>query len=138
MTEKKKYAKPLPNPTPLTQPFWDACKRHELVVQKCRSCNKLVFPPQPTCTGCFSTDLGWEVVSGKGKIYSYSIVHRPQTPDFEVPYVVIIVLLDEGPHMLGNLEGSSLEDVRIDMPVEVFFDDVTKDFTLFKFKPRVE
>lgn len=137
MTERKQYAKPLPNPTPLTQPFWDACKRHELVLQKCLGCSKLNFPPQPACTGCFSTDLGWEVVSGKGKVYSYSVVHRPQTPDFEVPYVVVIVLLDEGPYMLGNLEGCPSEDVDINMPVEVFFDDVTNDFSLFKFKPRI-
>ena len=131
-------AKPLPKPTPDTQPFWDAVKRHELMLPKCKACGQLHFFPRPFCPHCFSWDLEWVRCSGKGKLYSYVINHRP-APGFEeeAPYVIAVVELDEGPRMLSNLIDiePTPETVQVDMPVEILFQDVNEEMTMFKFRP---
>jgi len=75
--------------------------------------------------------------SGRGKIHTYSIVRRPPSPQFgeDVPYIVAMIELEEGPRMMSNVIGLSHEDIRIDMPVEVVFDDVTESATIPKFRP---
>jgi uncharacterized OB-fold protein len=131
-------AKPLPKPTPDTQPFWDALKQHRLMLPKCKACGKLHFFPRPFCPHCFSWDLEWVRCSGKGKLYSFIINHRP-APGFEedAPYVIAVVELDEGPRMLSNLIDiePSPEAVQVDMPVEVLFQDINEETTMFKFRP---
>lgn len=131
-------AKPLPKPTPDTQPFWDAVKRHELMLPKCKACGQLHFFPRPFCPHCFSWDLEWVRCSGKGKLYSFLINHRP-APGFEeeTPYVIAVVELDEGPRMLSNLIDiePTPEAVQVDMPVEILFQDVNEETTMFKFRP---
>ena len=131
-------AKPLPKPTPDTQPVWDALKQHRLMLPKCKACGKLHFFPRPFCPHCFSWDLEWVRCSGKGKLYSFIINHRP-APGFEedAPYVIAVVELDEGPRMLSNLIDiePSPEAVQVDMPVEVLFQDINEETTMFKFRP---
>ena len=127
---------PLPRPTPLSSPFWEGCRQGELRVQRCRSCGRLVFIPQPACTGCLSRDLEWIPSSGRGVVYSYTVVHRPPNPAFEVPYVVAIVELEEGFHMLSNLVGCDPAAVRVGMPVEVLFEPRGPEVTLPLFRPR--
>jgi uncharacterized OB-fold protein len=131
-------AKPLPKPTPDTQPFWDALKQHRLMLPKCKACGKLHFFPRPFCPHCFSWDLEWVRCSGKGKLYSFLINHRP-APGFEeeTPYVIAVVELDEGPRMLSNLIDiePTPEAVQVDMPVEVLFQDINEETTMFKFRP---
>ena len=131
-------AKPLPKPTPDTQPFWDAVKRHELMLPKCKACGQLHYFPRPFCPHCFSWDLEWVRCSGKGKLYSFLINHRP-APGFEeeTPYVIAVVELDEGPRMLSNLIDiePTPEAVQVDMPVEILFQDVNEETTMFKFRP---
>jgi len=82
-------------------------------------------------------DTEWAKLSGKGTIYSFTIYRVAYHPAFkdDIPYVVAIIYLDEGPRMESNIIGCPVEDVRIEMPVEVAFDDVTSDVTLPKFKP---
>ena len=118
---------PLPRPTPLSQPHWDGCREGELRVQRCTACGALEFIPQPVCTACFTEALEWTRVSGRGEVYSFSVVHRPQRPEFRAPYVVAIVALEEGAHvaedgahelvvhlhdveevLVGDLEGGAL------------------------------
>ena len=79
----------------------------------------------------------WQKLSGKGKVYSYTIYQRVYHPGFknDVPYSVAIIHLDEGPSMISNIVGCKMEDIKIDMPVEVVFEDVTDEFSLPKFKP---
>ena len=108
---------PLPRPTPLSQPHWDGCREGELRVQRCRDCSAFVFIPQPVCTRCFSEALDWVATNGRGTVYSFTVVHRPQRPSFRVPYVVAIIELDEGFHMLTNLVDVAPDDVRVGMPV---------------------
>ena len=129
------YFKPLPKPTPTSRPFWDAAKRHELTIQRCGACKSYVYYPRDRCPKCFADQLEWQQVSGRGRVYSYTVVRRASARSFgDAPYVLAIVELDEGPRMTSNIVAPP-EKVRVDMPVEVFFDDVTPDRTLVKFKP---
>ena len=129
------YLKPLPKPTAISRPFWDAAKRHELMLQRCGACSKFIYYPRPRCPHCFSDQLNWEQCSGKGKLYSYTVVRRAASRAFaDAPYVLANVELAEGPRMTTNIVAPP-EQLRVDMPVTVFFDDVTPDRTLVKFNP---
>jgi uncharacterized protein len=131
------YKKPLPRPTAASLPFWEAAKRHELQIQRCGSCGALIFYPREVCPECLSSHLQWLKVSGKGTVYSYTIAQAPTHPAFaeDVPYVIAIVELAEGPHLTTNITGCKPEDVRVGMPVVAAFDDVTPEMTLVKFRP---
>jgi uncharacterized OB-fold protein len=127
---------PLPRPTPLSKPHWDGCREGVLRVQRCGDCDAFVFIPKPVCGGCLGTNLRWVESSGRGTLYSYSIVHRPQQPTFEVPYTVAIVELEEGWHMLTNLLGVGPDDIEIGMSLEVSFERKSDEITLPYFRPR--
>ena len=131
------YKKPLPRPTAASAPFWEATKRHELQIQRCGSCGAHIFYPREVCPECLSSSLQWLKVSGKGMVYSYTIAQAPTHPAFaeDVPYVIAIVELAEGPHLTTNIIGCKPEDVRVGMPVVATFDDVTPEMTLVKFRP---
>ena len=129
------YTKPLPKPSTTSRPFWEAARRHELTLQRCGACGKFIYYPRPRCPHCFSDRLSWERCSGKGKVYSYTVVRRASSRAFaDAPYILAIVELAEGPRMTTNVVVAP-EQVRVDMPVTVFFDDVTPEHTLVKFKP---
>ena len=119
------------------RPFWEALKAHELRVQKCDDCGTLRFVPKEICPHCGSLACNWAQVSGRGKVYTYTVIHRGPTPAYQAdaPYVIAHVELEEGPRMIGNLTGCAPTEVRIGMPVEVAFEDVAGDWTLFKFVP---
>ena len=132
------YQKPLPIPSLESRPFWDACRRGELVIQRCDQCSAFVFPPRPLCDVCLGTSLSWTRSTGRGRVFSYVVYHRVYHQAFapEIPYVVAIVELDEGVRLLSNIVGCPPEQVRCELPVEVVFERVTDDTTLFKFQPR--
>lgn len=114
---------PIPRPNALTKPHWDGCKNGELLVQRCNTCQRYIFTPEAACTFCFSADLSWAKSTGTGFIYSYTIVNRPQRPEYTAPYIIVIVKLDEGWHMLSNLTDCEPADVAIGQRVEVHFID---------------
>jgi uncharacterized OB-fold protein len=126
---------PRPERSALSAPFWEGCLRHQLRYQRCRRCSSALFDPAPLCRNCGSTDLGWELSSGVGTVYSWSIVWRPQAPAFSTPYAVAIVQLDEGYHMITNIIGCTTADVRTGMRVTVEFHDVGDDVHLPYFRP---
>jgi uncharacterized protein len=129
--------KPVPVPTKETQPYWDGCKQHELRVKKCAACGHHQFYPRLYCTTCMSDRVEWIKTSGRAKVLSYTIIYRPVTQAFagNVPYVVALVTLDEGPQMMTNIVGCEPEKVHIGMPVQVTFDDWTEEISVPKFKP---
>jgi uncharacterized protein len=131
-------AKPLPQIAPDMAPFFDAARRHELVIQRCTGCGTLRFPARPICSRCLGREASWVPVSGCGSVFSYTVMHQASHPGFaaEVPYAVVVIELDEGVRLLSNLVDCPLPDVRIGLPVEVVFDDVTPEVTLPKFRPR--
>ncbi len=130
--------KPLPKATPETEAFWQGCKEGKLTLPRCGDCNQFHYYPRAICPHCWGRTLTWEELSGKGKLYSYVISHRP-APGFqeETPYAIAVVELDEGPRMMTNLTGvdQTPEALVLDMPLEITFEEVTEEVTMFKFKP---
>lgn len=125
---------PLPQPDELTQPFWDACRRHEVQVSSCGDCGHLFLPPGPCCPRCWSAQLTARAVSGRGRVFSFAVYRRTYHPAIPAPYVVALVELEEGPRLISNIVGCEPEKVEIDMPVRVRFEDVG-DLTLPLFEP---
>ncbi|GAA2091617.1 Zn-ribbon domain-containing OB-fold protein [Actinomadura alba] len=118
------HARPLPSPTPLTAPYWDACRRGELLIQHCAGCGRFVHFPEPACPFCGGADLPYDQVSGRGRIHTYSVVHRAFLPGFDTPYVLAWIDLDEGARAFGDVVGCPPEDVRIGSRVRVCFEDL--------------
>jgi len=128
---------PLPAITDDTRPFWDGCRRHELVVQRCTSCGTLRHPPAPACWKCRGFAHEWIAVSGRGTIFSHAVVHRAFLPELasHVPYTVVVVALDDAPgiRLVSNLVGG---EPCIGLPVEVVFEEVSPDVTVPRFRAR--
>jgi len=127
----------LPHATPgrLTRTFWDACADGRLTFQRCDACRMIAFPPVEVCRACLSTELRWENSSGRGRLYSWTVVHRPVTPDFVTPYVPAIIDLDEGYQMMSNLIGIRVDQISVDLPVQVTFERLLDDLVLPYFVP---
>jgi uncharacterized OB-fold protein len=133
------YKKPLPVPDPVTKPYWDSLKAHAMQMQKCADCGKFIFYPRAICPHCFSRHLNWTRVSGRGKVYGFTISHQKGMPAFgeEVPYTIALVELEEGVRLMTNLIGIEADPakIKVGMDVVVHYDDVTDAITLPKFKP---
>jgi uncharacterized OB-fold protein len=127
--------RPIPLPNLDSKPYWEACKRHELRVQRCRECQRYRFYPRTCCPHCLSFEADWEKVSGEGVIYSFTVVHRPPSEAFRdaVPYVVALIQLDEGIRMMSNVAGCPADQVRIGMRVRAVFQEITQTITLPQF-----
>ncbi|HUN57762.1 MAG TPA: Zn-ribbon domain-containing OB-fold protein [Candidatus Binataceae bacterium] len=130
-------SKPIPVPTRETKPYWEGSKARELRIQRCAACGNAQFFPRIYCTRCMSDRVEWIKASGRGKVLSYTVVHRPVSPAFagEIPYVVALVTLDEGPTMMTNIVGWEPEQLKIGMPVAVTFEDWTEEISIPKFRP---
>ena len=110
--------------TALTEPYWRAAQDHRFVLQHCRACGTFTHFPADACAGCGdASQLEWREVSGAGRVYTFSIIHRSTVPGFQAPYVIAWVDLSEGPRVFGGVEGCAPEDVTIDMPVHVVFEE---------------
>lgn len=131
------YTKPLPIPGIESEPFWVNCSKHLFSLQRCSKCNRFWFPPAVLCPHCLSTEWKWEPVSGRGKVFSFVVYHRVYHPGFrnDIPYVVAVIELDEGPRFLSNLIECSSGSVYCGMPVQVVFEDVEDRVSLPKFRP---
>lgn len=135
---RQPYRKPIPVPVPETKFFWEKVRQHELWIQRCPACGHVFFYPRFHCPQCLSDKVEWFKASGKGTLYTYVINHRPP-PEFEdrAPYAIAVVQLAEGPRMMTNIVGieNTPENLVLDMPLEVIFEDVTEDATIPKWKP---
>jgi len=134
------YKKPLPAISSLSAPYWDGLKQRTVKLQRCDGCHKLWYPPGPFCPNCWSRNFTWEKLSGRGKVNSWVVFHQAYFSSVkdEIPYNVAEVELDEGPRLLTNLVGIDNADIKIGIPVEVVFDDVTDEVTLAKFRPFIK
>ena len=117
--------KPVPRPSAESRPFWDAVQERKFLLQRCRSCGNYWFPPSAQCRHCLSAHSEWQEASGNGRIYSFVVYHRLYHPAFEqdLPYVVAIVELREGPRLLSNIIGTPWQEIRCDSPVHVVFEN---------------
>jgi hypothetical protein len=129
--------KPVPRPAPESVRYWQAAREHRLELPHCNACGKFWFPPSQSCPHCLAADFSWTPVSGLGKVFSFVTYHRVYHPAFarEVPYVVALVELAEGPRLLSNIVGVPCEAVTCDMAVKVVFDDVVEGVSVPKFTP---
>lgn len=127
---------PIPAPTvhPDNERFWEGVKRGELALQRCRVCGNWLHPPRPMCPKCRSLDMEWVPSTGKGTIHSWVVYRESPHPGFKVPYVVVLVELEEGVRVVSNLVDVQAEAVTIGMPVEVVFDQINGEVVLPKFR----
>lgn len=109
--------------SPYTKFFWEGCQRRELRLPHCLSCNNVWFYPTPRCVNCLEPARSWLVSPGRGKLYSFTTVHRPIEKSLaaKAPYVVAIVELDEGVRMMGNMPGCKEEDLQVNMRIKLEF-----------------
>lgn len=109
--------------TELSRTFWDSAAEHRLVVPRCDECGGHFFPPERLCPACGSTRWDYVESTGSGTVTACTVVYRAPSPDFEVPYVVAVVELDEGCPLLTNVVLDDPESVSIGMRVQVVFRD---------------
>lgn len=128
--------RPVPNPDPVTAPFWAGCASHRLLFQECGSCGARWLPPSVVCPRCWSEAVGWVAAEGAGTVMTFAVYRRVYHPAFRslVPYVVAVVELAEGPRLVSNVVGISPERVCVGMPVRVEFERVG-DIRLPVFRP---
>jgi uncharacterized protein len=129
--------RPVPKPSPLTAPFWEATRRHRLILQRCDSCGRFRHYPQYLCPHCLSDGWTWVESRGAGTVYSYAVTHRAFHPSWvdRVPYAVVTVTLDEGVRMVSDLDPDDTARVAVGSPVEVYFEDLPDaEVTLPRFR----
>ena len=133
------YSKPLPAPDADSAPYWDGCKQHRLLIQRCEACASFRFPAGPVCPNCNSREARWMPASGRGTVFSWIVVRHPVPAEVygaEVPYTVALIDLEEGVRMASNVIGCEPETLHAGMRVSVHFDDVTPEISLPRFRPR--
>ena len=130
-------AKLIPQPVGLNAEFYAYCAAGELRFQRCRACSTWRHPPRVRCAHCGSDDVEWALASGRGHVYSWTITHRPIDPGFadELPYAVLVVEMEEGPRLIGNLRDLAPAELTIGLDVEVVFDPVAENVALTHFRP---
>ncbi|MBL0089910.1 MAG: OB-fold domain-containing protein [Ideonella sp.] len=131
------WNKPLPQPTETSRPFWDALKAHRVQIQQCSDCSHWLFFPREHCPACASHRLAWREISGQGTLYTFTVARVPTLPEFtdELPQLLAVVQLDEGPHLNTTLVGVAPEAVKIGQRLTPVFDDRPGSVTLLRYTP---
>jgi len=137
--QPSRYDKYLPELNPLTKPFWEYCKKHELRMQYCKNCTEWIWYPKPWCPKCGKREsIEWRKLSGKGIVYSFTVIRQvidnSSAFQADLPFVIGLIELEEGPRIYSNILGVKLEEVKIEDRVELTFEDVTDEITLPKFR----
>jgi uncharacterized protein len=131
--------RPLPVIDDTNRHYWEGAGEHRLVVLRCVGCRTWVHPPDGVCPGCQGDELVPEELSGRGRVYSWSVMHSPGNPGFEnrIPYAVLVVELEEqrGLFTIGNVVDCELDDIEIDMALEVTWEELTDEITLPQWRP---
>lgn len=133
--EPQKAGIPEPHPSSFTQPVWDGYKEHRLLYQFFPASGRVQFHTGPIDRVSLSLDYELRESAGAGTVYSYTIVDRPQTPEFATPYVAAIIDMDEGFQMISNLIGCEAADIHVGMRVQVEYHKVSDTLTLPYFAP---
>ena len=133
----REYKLPIPVADEESGPFFEGAKQRKLMILRCTRCGTWRLPGRERCVDCWSTESEWAQASGRGKLYTFGIMHQQYHPAFAdvVPYNYAIVELEEGPRLVSNIVGCPNEELRVDMPVEAVYDDVSEETTLVRFRP---
>ncbi len=139
--ETQPVSPPRPQPNELTQFFWDGLAEGELRIQRCQACGKYIHYPKPTCRFCQSTDLAGERVSGRATLYSWTIAVQAFHPFWieRLPYTIGTVELAEQPGLMfaSQIVDCDEDSLRAGMPLEVVFEQLTKELTVPFFRPTM-
>jgi uncharacterized OB-fold protein len=130
--------KPMPEPTPVSKPFWDGLREHKVKIQYSPSAEKYIFYPRVLAPGTLADDLEWREVSGAGTLYTFTVADRPTAPPWAdaLPQFLAIVELDEGPRLSSEMVDVAPDALRVGMRVKAVFQDYPdRDITLLKFAP---
>jgi uncharacterized OB-fold protein len=134
--EEGSYEKFLPEGIPSSQmPFWESLRAHDIRVQRCDRCGTYRYHPKDACPSCQSRKATWAPLSGRGTIYTYTVVRRAPSAAYasDLPYALVHATMDEGFRMAAGVAELNINDLRIGMPVRIVYDDVTPNWTLFRF-----
>ena len=137
-TQAKKYSKPLPHLDEENRPWWEALQRHELYIQKCREVRRPALLSARAMHQLHVVEYRMDAsAAGAARSTPSPTTYQNQAPGFResLPYIMAYVELDEGVKMLTNIVDCPPEQVKIGMPVEVVYEDVTPKVTLAKFRP---
>lgn len=115
------------------EPFWDSVSRDETRLQCCSSCSTYRYPPGACCPNCLSLEAEWVTVSGKGRVLSWTTIHRQYLPAYPAPSTVVAVLLDEGPIMITHFDNDDVGKLRLDAPVTLTYSTHPDGYRLPKF-----
>lgn len=128
---------PAPAISPETQEFWAATTEGRLLLRRCDDCATVIWYPRAHCPACGSQDTSWMPASGRGTVYTFTVVHRSAVEGFRdaLPYVVAYIELEEGPRVLTNIVDCDPASVVVGMPVTVVFHDTGAGSALFRFRP---
>lgn len=120
-----------------TAPYWDHLRNHELKLQRCEHCDKFRFPPTPACPHCGELGGDWQTLSPRGKLCTWTEVFHPLDPRLkdEVPFILVLVDMDDGPRIGGRLIGADAAKLHIGMSVVARFDDLDDQLTVVNFEP---
>ena len=126
-----------PTPNHETQRFWDATAQGRIELPRCDACGLVIWYPREVCPDCHGTDVTWTTMSGRGRVYSYSVTRAGAGRLWagHLPFVLAYVRLDEGPTMMTNIVDCDVDDVRVDMAVTAVFDDTGEGSALVRFRP---
>lgn len=134
--KKSEHPRPVPTPTPLTQPFWDAASKKQLVLQFDQETGKPQFWPRPVSVNSGGREMAWRQVSGKGQLYAWTRVHVPVRGfEGEAPYLVAAVDLDEGARITARLVNATVADLAPGMKVRVAWERLSDDINMYVFEP---
>lgn len=130
----------IPNPAPMVTPttaaFWQATSEGRFVLQRCESCDVVVWFPRKHCPECWTESLVSFDASGRGTVYSYTIIRKVANEYKQAtPFVVAYVELAEGPRVMTNIVGCSVDDVKVGMDVTMEFHDTGEGNALYRFRP---
>ena len=125
----------LPTPVGLNAEFYGFLAQGELRLQRCNACDAWRHPPRHRCATCGAAEAHWDVPSGRGRVFTWTVTHRAVDPAFTPPYAVVVVELDEGPRLVGNLRGLDPADLALDLPVVVEIEPVNETIGLLWFRP---
>ena len=130
-------AKPAPVPDETSAPFFDGARAGKLMLQHCSSCNDWSWPVRERCPHCFAATLQWRQASGRGTLYTFTIMHQAMNPGFasSVPYNVAQIDLTEGVRVTSNITGAGNDALRVGMALEVVFEDTGDGVSIPKFRP---
>jgi uncharacterized OB-fold protein len=126
---------PVPRPSPHSRPYWEGCRRRQLLVQRCAECSFRGLSAFTVCARCRATSPVWEESAGQGSLYSWTVVWRPPDPTFVTPYAPAVVHLDEGFFMLSAVIGCEPEALHEGLRLAVEFHPASDEITLPYFRP---